>query len=344
MDVLTALNPEANYSMVELQMIIGAWVMTHLVNKTPVSTTNGHVEESDYKKQSIYSLFYSLYRSVGEVDSGAGDRYECTFNTWGYDWPANWGPKPTTHPEDDPQRFGKNAYTGLYHNDTIRDFVAQHNGQVHVVEMGCGTGAGAHHVCKHVLPECTYEAFDMQEAGVQTCRRKFVPELDGRLKATRADCTKMPLDDGVAHIVAVCETHVTEMADVATEEDNLFFREAVRIMKPGGYLVWGNVIPNSTWKPCFELLESLGMKPIEIKDVTPEAITARDEDRVRVDAYVRQAIEKFPAFKIPVIGAPKALEAELAMKNFYRNPGTNLYQEMVIGTDSYKVVLWQKSI
>ena len=123
----------------------------------------------------------------------------------------------------------------------------------------------------------------------------------------------------------------------------MFFREAVRIMKPGGYLVWGNVIPNSTWKPCFELLESLGMKPIEIKDVTPEAITARDEDRVRVDAYVRQAIEKFPAFKIPVIGAPKALEAELAMKNFYRNPGTNLYQEMVIGTDSYKV-LWQKSI
>jgi hypothetical protein len=30
------------------------------------------------------------------------------------------------------------------------------------------------------------------------------------------------------------------------------------------------------------------------------------------------------------------------MKNFYRNPGTKLYTNMKDGTDTYKVVLFQK--
>ena len=33
----------------------------------------------------------------------------------------------------------------------------------------------------------------------------------------------------------------------------------------------------------------------------------------------------------------------MAMENFYRNPGTNLYKNMTDGTDSYRVVLFQKT-
>lgn len=341
MDVLTALDPEADYTMPQLQLIISAWVMSHLFNgKAPVSADNGHVAESDYSKQSIYSLFYSLYRSVGIVESDNGEVYECTFNTWGYDWPKSWGLAPTGN--DDPQRFGKNAYTGLYNNELVKDYIAARDGKVHIIEMGCGTGAGAHHVSRSVLPNCTYEAVDMQRAGIETCRRKFVPHLGGRLRATRADCTEMPMRDAVADIVAVCETHVTERGGLASDEDQRFFREAVRIMKPGGFLVWGNAIPNSTWQPCFDFLETIGMELVEVKDVTREAIDARDKDRGRVDAYVRQAIQKFPAFRVPFIGPQKRVEAELAMKNFYRNPGTNLYQDMIIGADSYKVAALRK--
>lgn len=342
MDILTALDPEANYTMPQLQLIMSAWVMSELLNgKAPVSTENGHVDEGDYTKQSIYSLFYSLYRSVGVVESDNGEVYELTFNTWGYTWPEVWGPAPTG--ADDPQRYGKNAYSGLFNFAALRDYVAERDGDVHVVEMGCGTGAGAHHVCRNVLPKCTYEALDLQRAGIETCRRKFVPLLDGRLRATRADCTQVPIGDAVADIVAVCETHVTEMDGLATAEDQRFFREAVRILKPGGFLVWGNAIPDRTWRPCIEFLTNNGMEVREVCDLSQEAITARDEDKGRVEAYVRQAIAKFPAFRLPFIGAKKRVEAELAMKNFYRNPGTNLYQEMVTGVDSYKRITLQKS-
>lgn len=343
MDILTFLDAKTDYSTAQLQLILGGWVLSKAVErKRKISVANGDVSEADYDKRSIYSLLYSLYRSIGEVRSETGELYELTFNTWGYAWPETWGTNPTTTPHD-PQRFGKNAYTGLFEWPQIKEYVAAREGKVHVVEMGCGTGAGAHHVASKVLPKCTYEAVDMQRAAIETCRRKFVPELGGRLVATHSDATQLKIPDGAADIVAVCETHVTERAGRCTEEDHRFFQTARRMLKTGGFLTWGNAIPDNTWQPCFDYLESIGMKKIGEHDVTRYAVQARDEDKGRVDAYVDQCLRKFFGFRIPVLGRVRAEEARMAMENFYRNPGTNLYKNMTDGTDSYRVVLFQKT-
>ena len=84
------------------------------------------------------------------------------------------------------------------------------------------------------------------------------------------------------------------------------------------------------------------MKLVEVRDVTSDAVRARDEDRSRVDSFVDFALARFPAFRFPLFGSKKRQQAEVAMKNFYRNPGTNLYEKMRNGTDSYKVVALQK--
>ena len=341
MDILTALDRKSDYSKTQLQFILSAWVLsTVLEKKGKISIKDGDVSEEDYDKRSIYSLLYALYRSMGDVRSETGQRYEFTFNTWGYAWPEAWGECPTS--PTDPQRFGRNAYTGLYQAQAVKDYVKEREGRVHIVEMGCGTGAGAHQVCKNVLPKCTYEAVDMQAAAIQTCQRKFVPELNGRLVATCSDATQLSIKDGVADFIAVNETHVTELTGVVTDEDKRFFRTAYRLMKPGGFLVWGNAIPDPTWQPCFDFLESIGMKVVENRDVTKEAVKARDDDKARIDIYVDQCIETFFGFRIPYLGNKKRLEAEFALKNFSRNPGTKLYENMVDGTDSYKVVAVQK--
>lgn len=342
MDILTALDPGRSYSPAKLQTVLAAWVMSAAFQrKSKVSTTNGDVSEDDYTKQSIYSLLYAMYRTIGNVSSETGERYEFTFNTWGYAWPEGWGAKPgwTT----DPQRFGKNAYTGLFQFPPVQDYLRAHGGHVHVVELGCGTGAGAHHICKNVLPNCTYEAVDMQRAAIETCRRSFVPELNGRLVATHGDVTKLPLGEGVADIVVICETHITEHAGIVSDEDKRFFDVVYRTLKPGGFLVWGNAIPDATWSPCFAQLESIGLKQVGAHDVTEEAIKARDEDRARVDAYVEQCLSRFHGFKIPVVGKRRRMEAELALKNFYRHPGTNLYDTMIARTDTYRVNAFQKT-
>jgi ubiquinone/menaquinone biosynthesis C-methylase UbiE len=342
LDILTSLNENADYSPTKLQLIISAWVFSGAFQrKAKVAAADGDVDEEDYDKQSIYSLLYSIYRTMGEVKSEHGEPYEFTFNTWGYAWPQGWGTNPTTH-DKDPQRFGKNAYTGLMQFDQLQEHVKAQHGKVHVVELGCGTGAGAHHICKHVLPECSYEAVDMQRAAIATANRKHVPELDGRLVATHADCTEVGIADASADVVVVCETHVTENVGKVSPEDERFLSAVHRIAKPGGFLAWGNAIPDSTWQPCFDYLESIGMKQVAAHDVTEEAIAARDQDSERVEAYVKQCLDKWVGFKIPVLGRRRRSEAEVALKNFFRHPSTYLYNTMISRRDTYRVVLFQK--
>ena len=341
MDILTALSSDADYSKTQLELILGAWVLSSLVEpRKKIQTGDGHVEEADYDKASLYSLLYALYRSVGELPAPNGQKFEMTFNTWGYAWPTEWGHCPID--ASDPQRFGKNAYAGLFQANALHRFIGERKGQVHVVEMGCGTGAGAHLICSEILKSCTYEAVDMQSAAIATCNRKFTPKLGGRLKATCANATELPIPDATADIVVVNETHVTEEKGIVTPEDRKFFQSARRILKPGGYLVWGNAIPAPTWQPCFEFLESIGIKKREVRDVTAEAAAARDADEPRVEAFVNHCLNDFWAFRLPVVGRRRRYEAERAMKNFYRNPGTRLYENLKDGTDSYMVTCFQK--
>ncbi len=341
MDLFTALSNKSDYSKTQLQLIVGAWVMSSAIEgKQKIDLSNGDVAEDDYDKTSIYSLLYALYRSMGNVRAPNGELYEFTFNTWGYTWPESWGPNPNN--PSNPQFAGQNAYAGLYHFAAAQEYIKARNGKVHIIEMGCGTGAGAHHVCSKILPNCTYEAVDMQQAGINSCRRKFVPELGGRLVATCGDATKLTIPDGAADFVAVNETHVTEMPGKTTDEDVRFFKTAWRLIKPGGFLTWGNAIPTSTWQPCFDLLEQIGFKSVEKCDVTKEAVKARDEDKKRIDIYCDQLIAAFHGFKVPILGGKRRALAEVALKNFARNPGTKLYDNMVDGTDQYKVCLFQK--
>lgn len=341
MDILKSLSEEVSYGEVSLQAIVGAWVLAApFEGRGRVSETNGHVEEADYDKRSIYSILYAIYRSTGEIRSDRGVPYEFTFNTWGYAWPDRWGPAPT--PESEPQRFGRNAYSGLYHFSELRDFVDARGGQVHVVELGCGTGAGADHTCASVLPQCTYEAFDMQAAGIATANRRFVPRSGGRLVATRADATQLPVKDGAAQIAAVCETHVTDQGAALTTEDQAFFRSAHRVLDPGGYLVWGNAIPAPAWKHAFEYLDSIGMELREVVDVTDEAVRARHEDAARIEAYIEQALDGFAALRLPIFGSRRRREAEFAMKNLCRHPGTQLFDDMASRRDLYQVALLRK--
>src|SRR5439155_26352279 len=115
-----------------------------------------------------------------------------------------------------------------------------------------------------------------------------------------------------------------------------------RLLKPGGFLVWGNAIPERTWKPCLDFLESIGLHVVEVADVTQEAILARDQDKARIEAYVEQCLDTYHGFRIALVGPKKRVEARVALQNFSRHPGTNLYQNMVDRTDTYKVVTLEK--
>ena len=87
--------------------------------------------------------------------------YQFTFNTWGI---AN----PKGYPPTDPQRHGKNAYAGLVNFPEAKAYMKEHGDAPKIVEIGCGTGAGANLIPREIIPNAHYVAIDMQKAAIET--------------------------------------------------------------------------------------------------------------------------------------------------------------------------------
>merc|ERR1712086_344894 len=144
---------------------------------------DGDVENEDYNKGSIYSLLYALYANVGTVQSDLGVPYEFTFNTWGI--------SPSPYPREDPQRHGKAAYSGLVHLPAVKTYLAEVTNSPKIVEIGCGTGAGANLITREILKDAEYLALDMQMAAIKTCKKKHGNVTNPNLK-----CVHVPAGVG----------------------------------------------------------------------------------------------------------------------------------------------------
>ena len=132
----------------------------------------GHVDESDYSKNNLYGFLYNLYDIVGEIKDEKGQTYQFTFNTWGF-----WHPESII-PQNDPQIFGKTAYSIHFtRDDHVKAKIKQMENIPKIMELGCGTGAGAHLICSDIFPnfyniKCEYMAIDMQKAAINTAKKK----------------------------------------------------------------------------------------------------------------------------------------------------------------------------
>lgn len=186
---------------------------------------SGDIEDEDYSQGSIYAIFYTLYKTT-ELTSNHGIKYFFTFNTWGFlphtiDEKVSGGGVlgdlkknnngalahydfQTRFPEKDPERFGKSAYASLVTQKSALEYMRVKNvgvgdgthfdrnegsqgpKPVEIVEIGCGTGAGANLISRHIVKNSNYLALDMQKAAVNTCQERH----EGRGKSYIAGLTE----------------------------------------------------------------------------------------------------------------------------------------------------------
>ena len=185
-----------------------------------------------------------------------------------------------------------------------------------------------------------YTAVDMQLGAIETCRKIHATPDNPNLTCKHSNGKSLdwvPTDS--VDIVMITETHIAEMA--IGDEEKVIFDNIIRMLKPGGIFVWGNALPTKVWHDAYEHLEGVGFSPCQGKgdgkfNHTQSAITARDEDTDRVNLYVEQAMDTFPVLRMPFGPGKKCRHVcDRLLKNFYRHPGTDLYQRMVVGHDSY---------
>jgi len=297
---------------------------------------DGNVEDEDYDKSSIYSLLYALYSSTGTVLSDQGVPYQFTFNTWGF--------APSRFAEEDPERYGKNAYAGLFDAEAVQAYIKK-TVTPRIVEIGCGTGAGANLITREVVKSARYLAIDMQWAAIETCRERHATADNPGLKCVHSSGgigvngnQVRDEDDNVVpnhsvDFVVISETHI---ADVQVgPEEKAIFAEIHRILKPGGYFLWGNALPTRVWHEGYAYLSGTGFRRVSSVNHTDGAVKARDQDEPRVNVFANSMMDMYPAYSLPYYGAKCRAVTDRLLKNFYRHPGTALYFRMVTGHDSY---------
>jgi len=344
-NVLSGFTGQVSLSSWQLQMVATAFCLSPLPGQLETKkdfqadevgdvydfNEGGDINEEDYTKDSIYAIFYSLYQSAGKAPSPSGVDYQFTFNTWGFsdvDWIL---------PEAEPQRHGKAAYQGLVEFPEVKNYLKA-NPNPQIVEIGCGTGAGANHI-SNLIPGSTYTAFDMQQAAIDTCNKLHAqhnPRLTCQLVpggVGGSQGRKAPLPDNSVDMVIISETHIAE-ATIGPEE-RAIFQEIIRMLKPGGFFLWGNALPTAVWKMAQPILSEMGMSDCGELNHTRGAVQARIEDKERVDMYVQHLIDQFPVMSLPTVGKRCAHVSDRLIKNFYRHPGTKLFKQMETGAHSY---------
>jgi SAM-dependent methyltransferase len=355
-DVLNGLDSNTEYGNIKLQTMIGAFCLSPIVGQlldAPVNGSDGEnysfaeegdIQDEDYTQASIYAVLYGMYKNSPPLTHTNGEKYEFTFNTWGI--------APSPYSEKDPQRHGKAAYAALVTQPPVLEMLKTFpEGQkLQIVEVGCGTGAGANIITREVHPNSQYLALDMQEAAIQTCKRihatadnpglecQRIPNGVG-LNVHRDTVGKIPRDDSSVDIVVISETHIADIKIGDLEKS--IFAEIYRVLKPGGFFTWGNAIPTRVWHEAADYLPTAGFTLEHSKNWTQGAIVARDEDYDRIELAMEGLISPYHVMKLPYFGPRCKKVAERLIANFYRHPGTALYLKMTTGFDSYMHQAWK---
>lgn len=359
-NVLKILSSDREYSALELQFLVSGFCLSPIVpflmndrenqpNMVPVGNSSftfeetGNINEDDYNVASIYSILYALYKNTPELTSPHGVKYQFTFNTWGF--------APSPYPVEDPERHGKAAYAGLVTQPAAKEYMATVvNGTrpVQIVEIGCGTAAGANLITREVLPNSQYLALDMQMAAINTCRERHATADNPGLECRQVPGgvggggagDRVPREDNSVDFVVISETHIAD--ERIGDMEKLIFQEIYRILRPGGLFLWGNALPTQVWLDGMEYLPSAGFALVDNFNHTAGAVVARDEDKPRVDMILTQLLDKYPVMELPYFGPRCRKVSERLIANFYRHPGTALYLNMVTGFDSYMHQAWRK--
>lgn len=119
----------------------------------------------------------------------------------------------------------KNRYSIQLYHHTVSP--VNLNGK-HVLEVGCGRGGGLSYINRYLKPE-TCTGIDLNNKAVQFCRRHY---KENNISFVRGDAQSLPFEANSFDVVVNVES------SHRYPENELFFSEVYRVLKPGGHFMF----------------------------------------------------------------------------------------------------------
>jgi phthiocerol/phenolphthiocerol synthesis type-I polyketide synthase E len=178
-----------------------------------------------------------------------------------------------------------------------------------ILDVGCGRG-GTIATLKEFFAPATLTGIDLSSEATAFNRRTHT---DPRCSFHEGDAEDLPFDD------ASFDTVVNVESSHSYPEINRFYAETCRVLKPGGWFLYTDLLPREQWDVCRAKMIELGLAPTHDRDITRNVILSCDQiARSRVAAF-------------------SANNDAAVMRDFLATPGSAVYQSMADHTWHYRI-------
>jgi len=214
-------------------------------------------------------------------------------------------------PEDEPNRYP----IQLYHRIAAG---ADWSGR-EALEVSCGRGGGASYIARYLAPRALI-GLDITASAIEFCRSRH---RHPALSFERGDAQRLPFDSGRFDIVLNVE------ASGSYPDRTAFFREATRVLKPGGHFLFGDYRRRTGAAKLRSQLAEAGLDPVEEADISAGVLRALELD----DARKRGLVERH---------APRLFRRTFAEFAFVRTGGNDEHAAFARGEKLYLAFAFRK--
>ena len=181
-----------------------------------------------------------------------------------------------------------------------------------ILDVGCGRG-GTVHVLTTFFRQTSVTGVDLAPAAIAFCRKTHA---GGRFE--EADAENLPFPEESFDVVVNVESSHAYPNILA------FYRQVHRVLAPGGYFLYTDVLPAQTWDACHLYFRQVDMSRERDQDITANVLLSCDQiAQTRVSAF------------------DSGNDPEL-MANFLAVPGSEVYDSMLRKVWIYKILRFHK--
>jgi SAM-dependent methyltransferase len=178
-----------------------------------------------------------------------------------------------------------------------------------VLDVGCGRGGTIHVILTYYRPASTL-GVDLSPLAISFCRETHCyPNASFEV----GDAEDLPCDDAAFDVVTNIESSHSYPDRLA------FYSEVHRVLRPGGFFLYADVLPVSLSRDALGQLRSLGFELEHDRDITANVLASCDQTATaRFRAFAKDSRDRLMADALGV-------------------PGSKVYEDMKSGLATFRI-------